>query len=54
MNMQTSTLKFDESGQPLHVQQTEQIDAFRAAWREAGTRARAARLGEPQHLCPGR
>jgi alkanesulfonate monooxygenase SsuD/methylene tetrahydromethanopterin reductase-like flavin-dependent oxidoreductase (luciferase family) len=36
MNMQTSTLKFDESGQPLHVQQTEQIQAFRAAWREAG------------------
>ena len=36
MNMQTSTLKFDESGQPLHVQQTEQINAFRAAWREAG------------------
>jgi alkanesulfonate monooxygenase SsuD/methylene tetrahydromethanopterin reductase-like flavin-dependent oxidoreductase (luciferase family) len=36
MNMQTSTLKFDESGQPLHLQQAEQIDAFRAAWREAG------------------
>jgi alkanesulfonate monooxygenase SsuD/methylene tetrahydromethanopterin reductase-like flavin-dependent oxidoreductase (luciferase family) len=36
MNMQTSTLKFDESGQPLHVQQAEQIEAFRAAWRAAG------------------
>jgi alkanesulfonate monooxygenase SsuD/methylene tetrahydromethanopterin reductase-like flavin-dependent oxidoreductase (luciferase family) len=36
MNMMTSTLKFDESGQPLHVQQTEQIDAFREAWRAAG------------------
>ncbi|HET7684811.1 MAG TPA: LLM class flavin-dependent oxidoreductase [Candidatus Limnocylindria bacterium] len=36
MHMMTSTLKFDESGQPLHVQQTEQIEAFRAAWREAG------------------
>jgi alkanesulfonate monooxygenase SsuD/methylene tetrahydromethanopterin reductase-like flavin-dependent oxidoreductase (luciferase family) len=34
--MQTSTLKFDESGQPLHVQQAEQITAFRDAWREAG------------------
>ena len=34
--MQTSTLKFDESGQPLHLQQTEQINAFREAWREAG------------------
>ncbi len=36
MNMQTSTLKFDESGQPLHVQQAEQIAAFREAWRSAG------------------
>jgi alkanesulfonate monooxygenase SsuD/methylene tetrahydromethanopterin reductase-like flavin-dependent oxidoreductase (luciferase family) len=36
MNMQTSTLKFDESGQPLHIQQTEQINAFHEAWREAG------------------
>jgi len=36
MNMMTSTLKFDESGQPLHVQQTEQIEAFREAWRAAG------------------
>jgi alkanesulfonate monooxygenase SsuD/methylene tetrahydromethanopterin reductase-like flavin-dependent oxidoreductase (luciferase family) len=36
MNMQTSTLKFDESGQPLHVQQTEQINAFRSAWQAAG------------------
>jgi alkanesulfonate monooxygenase SsuD/methylene tetrahydromethanopterin reductase-like flavin-dependent oxidoreductase (luciferase family) len=36
MNMQTSTLKFDESGQPLHIQQTEQIEAFQEAWRVAG------------------
>jgi alkanesulfonate monooxygenase SsuD/methylene tetrahydromethanopterin reductase-like flavin-dependent oxidoreductase (luciferase family) len=36
MNMMTSTLKFDESGQPLHVQQAEQIAAFRDAWRAAG------------------
>ncbi|HEX7040247.1 MAG TPA: LLM class flavin-dependent oxidoreductase [Trueperaceae bacterium] len=36
MNLQSSTLKFDESGQPLHVQQSEQIRAFREAWREAG------------------
>jgi alkanesulfonate monooxygenase SsuD/methylene tetrahydromethanopterin reductase-like flavin-dependent oxidoreductase (luciferase family) len=36
MNMQTSTLKFDETGQPLHVQQAEQIQAFRDAWQEAG------------------
>jgi alkanesulfonate monooxygenase SsuD/methylene tetrahydromethanopterin reductase-like flavin-dependent oxidoreductase (luciferase family) len=36
MNLMTSTLKWDESGQPLHVQQTQQIEAFRAAWKEAG------------------
>jgi alkanesulfonate monooxygenase SsuD/methylene tetrahydromethanopterin reductase-like flavin-dependent oxidoreductase (luciferase family) len=36
MNMQTSTLKFDESGEPLHIQQAAQIRAFRAAWMEAG------------------
>jgi alkanesulfonate monooxygenase SsuD/methylene tetrahydromethanopterin reductase-like flavin-dependent oxidoreductase (luciferase family) len=36
MNMQSSTLKFDETGEPLHVQQRKQIQAFRAAWKEAG------------------
>jgi alkanesulfonate monooxygenase SsuD/methylene tetrahydromethanopterin reductase-like flavin-dependent oxidoreductase (luciferase family) len=36
VNMQTSTLKFDETGEPLHIQQTAQIRAFRAAWKEAG------------------
>jgi alkanesulfonate monooxygenase SsuD/methylene tetrahydromethanopterin reductase-like flavin-dependent oxidoreductase (luciferase family) len=36
MNLQTSTLKFDETGEPLHVQQAAQIRAFRAAWKEAG------------------
>jgi alkanesulfonate monooxygenase SsuD/methylene tetrahydromethanopterin reductase-like flavin-dependent oxidoreductase (luciferase family) len=36
MNLQSSTLKFDESGQPLHIQQAAQIRAFRAAWKEAG------------------
>jgi alkanesulfonate monooxygenase SsuD/methylene tetrahydromethanopterin reductase-like flavin-dependent oxidoreductase (luciferase family) len=35
MNMQTSTLKFDESGESLHIQQAVQIRAFRAAWKEA-------------------
>jgi alkanesulfonate monooxygenase SsuD/methylene tetrahydromethanopterin reductase-like flavin-dependent oxidoreductase (luciferase family) len=32
MNLQTSTLKFDETGEPLHIQQAAQIRAFRAAW----------------------
>lgn len=36
MNLQSSTLKTDESGEPLHVQQRKQIEAYREAWREAG------------------
>jgi alkanesulfonate monooxygenase SsuD/methylene tetrahydromethanopterin reductase-like flavin-dependent oxidoreductase (luciferase family) len=36
MNLQSSTLKNDESGKPFHIQQAEQIRAFRAAWKEAG------------------
>ncbi|HEY4246163.1 MAG TPA: LLM class flavin-dependent oxidoreductase [Lacunisphaera sp.] len=36
MNLQSSTLKFDETGEPLHVQQAAQIRAFRKAWTEAG------------------
>lgn len=36
MNLMSSTLKEDESGEPFHVQQRKQIEAFRAAWAEAG------------------
>ena len=36
MNLQSSTLKFDEGGQPLHVQQAEQIRVYREAWKAAG------------------
>jgi len=36
MNLQSSTLKRDETGLPFHVQQAEQIRAYRAAWTEAG------------------
>jgi alkanesulfonate monooxygenase SsuD/methylene tetrahydromethanopterin reductase-like flavin-dependent oxidoreductase (luciferase family) len=36
MNLQSSTLKDDETGEPLHVQQRKQIDAYREAWKEAG------------------
>jgi alkanesulfonate monooxygenase SsuD/methylene tetrahydromethanopterin reductase-like flavin-dependent oxidoreductase (luciferase family) len=36
MNLQTSTLKWDETGEPLHIQQAAQIRAFRTAWKEAG------------------
>src|SRR5690606_4388685 len=36
MNLQSSTLKIDESGEPFHIQQAKQIRLFRAAWKEAG------------------
>lgn len=36
MNLQSSTLKFDETGEPFHIQQAAQIRAFRDAWKEAG------------------
>jgi len=36
MNLQSSTLKWDETGEPFHVQQAKQIAIFREAWVEAG------------------
>jgi alkanesulfonate monooxygenase SsuD/methylene tetrahydromethanopterin reductase-like flavin-dependent oxidoreductase (luciferase family) len=36
MNLQSSTLKFNETGEPFHIQQAKQIRAFREAWKEAG------------------
>jgi alkanesulfonate monooxygenase SsuD/methylene tetrahydromethanopterin reductase-like flavin-dependent oxidoreductase (luciferase family) len=36
MNLQSSTLKDDETGEPFHIQQAAQIRAYRAAWKEAG------------------
>jgi len=36
MNLQSSTLKADETGEPFHVQQARQIRAYRQAWKEAG------------------
>ena len=36
MNLQSSTLKFDETGEPFHIQQAKQIRAYRAAWAAAG------------------
>ncbi len=36
MNLQSSTLKFDETGEPFHIQQAAQTRIFRAAWKEAG------------------
>jgi len=43
MNLQSSTLKNDETGEAFHVQQAAQIRAYRAAWKEAG-HAREARV----------
>jgi alkanesulfonate monooxygenase SsuD/methylene tetrahydromethanopterin reductase-like flavin-dependent oxidoreductase (luciferase family) len=36
MNLQSSTLVMAESDKPFHIQQAEQIAAYRAAWQEAG------------------
>jgi alkanesulfonate monooxygenase SsuD/methylene tetrahydromethanopterin reductase-like flavin-dependent oxidoreductase (luciferase family) len=38
MHLQSSTLKTDESGEPLHIQQRKQIEAYRDAWKAAGHR----------------
>jgi alkanesulfonate monooxygenase SsuD/methylene tetrahydromethanopterin reductase-like flavin-dependent oxidoreductase (luciferase family) len=51
MNLQSSTLKFDESGEPLHLQQAAQIRAFRAAWAEAG-HTRAPRVSVSRSIFP--
>ncbi len=36
LNLQSSTLKDDETGEPLHVQQRKQIETYREAWKRAG------------------
>lgn len=36
MHLQSSTLKFDESGKPFHVQQAEQIRLYKETWKKAG------------------
>ncbi|HEY0966070.1 MAG TPA: LLM class flavin-dependent oxidoreductase [Opitutaceae bacterium] len=51
MNLQSSTLKFDESGEPLHIQQATQIRAFRAAWAEAGHK-RTPRVSVSRSIFP--
>src|SRR5277367_4286014 len=51
MNLQSSTLKFDESGEPLHVQQAAQIRAFRIAWAETG-QTRVPRVSVSRSIFP--
>lgn len=36
MHLQSSTLKFDESGKPFHIQQAEQIRLYKEVWKKAG------------------
>lgn len=36
MNLQSSTLKADETGEPFHIQQARQIRRYREAWQAAG------------------
>src|SRR4051812_24821981 len=50
MNLQSSTLKIDESGKPFHVQQAEQIWIFPAAWKEAG-HTREPRVSASRSIC---
>ena len=51
MNLQSSTLVFDETGEPLHVQQRKQIEAYRAAWEAAG-HARTPRVSVSRSIFP--
>jgi alkanesulfonate monooxygenase SsuD/methylene tetrahydromethanopterin reductase-like flavin-dependent oxidoreductase (luciferase family) len=51
MNLQSSTLKFDETGEPFHVQQAAQIRVFRDAWKEAG-HARTPRVSVSRSIFP--
>jgi alkanesulfonate monooxygenase SsuD/methylene tetrahydromethanopterin reductase-like flavin-dependent oxidoreductase (luciferase family) len=51
MNLQSSTLVMAESDKPFHVQQAEQIAAFRAAWAEAG-HARTPRVSVSRSIFP--
>ena len=50
MNLMSSTLLTEDTGVPFHQLQAEQIQRFRDAWKAAGHAARAASLGQPQHL----
>jgi alkanesulfonate monooxygenase SsuD/methylene tetrahydromethanopterin reductase-like flavin-dependent oxidoreductase (luciferase family) len=51
MNLQSSTLKYDESGEPLHVQQRKQIEAYRQAWKEA-RHSRTPRVSVSRSIFP--
>jgi alkanesulfonate monooxygenase SsuD/methylene tetrahydromethanopterin reductase-like flavin-dependent oxidoreductase (luciferase family) len=51
MNLQSSTLKNDETGEPFHVQQAAQIRAYREAWKQAG-HTRTPRVSVSRSIFP--
>jgi alkanesulfonate monooxygenase SsuD/methylene tetrahydromethanopterin reductase-like flavin-dependent oxidoreductase (luciferase family) len=51
MNLQSSTLKEDEDGQPFHVQQAKQIRAYRKMWEAAG-HTRTPRVSVSRSIFP--
>ena len=51
INLMSSTLKDDENGKPFHVQQAEQIEAYRKAWAEAGW-GREPRISVSRSIMP--
>ncbi|MBB3174313.1 alkanesulfonate monooxygenase SsuD/methylene tetrahydromethanopterin reductase-like flavin-dependent oxidoreductase (luciferase family) [Endobacter medicaginis] len=51
MNLQSSTLKQDETGEAFHIQQARQIRAYRAAWAKAG-HARTPRVSVSRSIFP--
>jgi alkanesulfonate monooxygenase SsuD/methylene tetrahydromethanopterin reductase-like flavin-dependent oxidoreductase (luciferase family) len=51
MNLQSSTLVMAESDKPFHLQQAEQIAAYRAAWTEAG-HTRTPRVSVSRSIFP--
>jgi alkanesulfonate monooxygenase SsuD/methylene tetrahydromethanopterin reductase-like flavin-dependent oxidoreductase (luciferase family) len=51
MNLQSSTLKDDETGEPFHVQQAAQIRVYREAWKAEG-HARQPRVSVSRSIMP--
>lgn len=51
LNLMSSTLKRDETGEPFHVQQRKQIEQFHEAWRAAG-HERSPRVSVSRSIFP--
>ncbi|UPG72484.1 LLM class flavin-dependent oxidoreductase [Roseomonas gilardii subsp. gilardii] len=51
MNLQSSTLKDDETGEPFHIQQARQIRLYREAWKEAA-HGRTPRVSVSRSIFP--